>query len=165
MLRRFGNCSKNQTWNEPNNKNVYLNFAEKKMTSNINNPYYQNPDVRWDDPRIQDLMRRAESLSIDQRGSNSPQAVLISPNWSLASAALPGVLMDDDGVGQLTIVTSVAFAINDPIVVEKPRVHPYSPELILCTVSNCRPGQRAEDQGKIFVSHLAYKPRESGQRR
>lgn len=135
------------------------------MTSNINNPYYQNPDVRWDDPRIQDLMRRAESLSIDQRGSNSPQAVLISPNWSLASAALPGVLMDDDGVGQLTIVTSVAFAINDPIVVEKPRVHPYSPELILCTVSDCRPGQRAEDQGKIFVSHLAYKPRESGQRR
>lgn len=135
------------------------------MTSNTNNPYYQNPDIRWDDPRIQDLMRRAENLSIDQRGGNSPQAVLIRPDWSHTSASLPGVLTDDDGVGQLTIVTSIAFAINDSIVVEKPRVHPYSAESILCTVSDCRPGQRAEDRGKIFVSHLVYKPRKSGQRR
>lgn len=131
------------------------------MTSNPNNPYYQKPDVRWDDPRIQELMLRAESLSIDQRGGKSPKPVLIKPSWNHAAASLPGLLMNDDGAGQLTIVTSVAFARDDSVVVERPRIPPYPAESFFCTVVDCRGGQRAEDLGNIFVSHLTYKPRDS----
>ena len=130
--------------------------------ANTNNPYYENPDVRWDDPRIRDLMRRAEHLSIDQRGSNAPKPVLIRPGWNHTTASLPGLLMDDDGVGQMTIVSSIAFASNDSIIIEKPHVPPFPAELILGTVLDCRAGQRAEDRGKIFVSHFSYTPRAAG---
>ena len=106
-------------------------------------------------------MRRAESLSIDKRGSNSPNPILLRPSGNHLAATLPGLLMDDDGMRQLTIVTSTALAINEAILVEKPRVSPYAAESVFCTVSDCRPGQRAEDLGNIFVSHLVYRPKET----
>lgn len=128
------------------------------MTSNTNEPYRESSDVQWDDPRIRDLMRRAERLSIDQRGGKAPKPVLIRPSWNHATASLPGLLMDDDGAGQMTIVTSMAFASDDAVIIEKPRIPPYPAELVLGTVLDCRAGHRAEDRGKIFVSHFTYKP-------
>lgn len=120
--------------------------------------YYESADPHWADPRIQAIMRHLDDYAFDCRGAISPRPVMIRQTWNRAAAGFPALLAADEGRGCFTIVSHVFLKPGETLILEKKEITQDTAETLLCTIRDCRPGQRAQDQkNAVYISHLICK--------
>jgi hypothetical protein len=119
-------------------------------------------DVNWDDPQLQDLLKKTEGLRLDDRNTFHARWVKWRLGWhqdAQAASWQAGLLVWDDHQGRLVLQTrSQELQAADPVAVDlAPQGMPA--RIVLGEVLQSRPGQRAEDQGRevFFTSIQVFK--------
>ena len=113
--------------------------------------YMKSVEVDFNDPRIQELMRKTEALSLDRRGQQSLQNVLVRPTWNPAEAGVAAVQIGEEAEGQVTLAASQSFAVGDDLLLHRQAGGPGG----VYRVEASRPGRRQEDAAQsLFITHL-----------
>jgi hypothetical protein len=120
--------------------------------------YNELTDVHWDDPNVQDLMRKIKQLSIEQRDGKPSRKLILSQLNDLTGTSLTAFQAADDGEGNLVLVGAVPLNIGETFLVQTVPDPRFPASSRLCTVRHCRHGQRAEEQSEeVYVSYLNCK--------
>jgi hypothetical protein len=119
--------------------------------------YSELPEVNWDDPAVQNMMREVEQLSLDRRRGKAPKKLLLSKVHGHTGPLLQALEAADDGDGNLILVCTVRLDIGEAFVVQTLSTPTFPASSRICTVRQCREGQRADEQGRsVYVSFLGY---------
>lgn len=108
-------------------------------------------DVNWDDPKLQDLLKKIEGLRLDNRNTFHARWVRMRQGWLLADAHVPwhpALLVLDDHQGGLVLQTHAEIVqAGDPVAVDL-TLEGMAPRVVFGEVARSRPGLRPEDQGQ-----------------
>lgn len=115
-------------------------------------------DVDWDDPQLQDLLKKTEGLRLDNRNTFHARWVKWLPGWHLDAAAVawqPALLVWDDHQGRLMLQTRTqALQVGDPVALDLAS-QGLSPRIVFGEVLQSRPGLRPQDQGQeVFFARI-----------
>ena len=112
--------------------------------------YSKSVDVDFDDPRVQELMRKTETLRLDQRGQLPTRPVLIRRASDLHDLGTPGVQIGKEDAGLVVLAAGQIFAVGEDL-------------LLYCKgdgqggiyrAETSRPGRRQEDAAQnIFITY------------
>ena len=125
------------------------------MNSQAKDPTSRLVDVDWNDPKLQELLKKTENLRLDNRGMFKARRVLLRRSWHPSGAASEVLLVADPGSGRLTVLTDFPLDLGDPVTIDKELASNTEAGILLCEVVGCRRGNRPEDAGrKVFVIDL-----------
>lgn len=115
-------------------------------------------DVDWDDPRLQELLKKTEGLRLDNRNTFAARWVRFHLGWHLGAAVVtwqPALLVWDDHQGGLVLQTRTeAFQVGDPVAVDL-APQGMGARTVFGEVRESRPGLRPEDQGQaVFFTKI-----------
>lgn len=112
-------------------------------------------EVNWDDPRVQQLLKKSEGLRLDGRGSYRQRPVRLWCSWQSAGTARRALLAGESGAGVFTVLTDFPLERGQPVALELQPGNAQVTGRQLCKVINCRAGNRAEDGGRqVYVVRL-----------
>lgn len=130
------------------------------MNSQAKDPTSRLVDVDWNDPKLQELLKKTENMRLDNRGMFKARRVLLRRSWHPSGAASEVLLVADPGSGRLTVLTDFPLDLGDPVTIDKELASNTEAGILLCEVVGCRRGNRPEDAGrKVFVIDLLGSPR------
>ncbi len=130
------------------------------MSGQAKDPTSRLVDVDWNDPKLQDLLKKTESLRLDNRGMFKTRRVLLRRSWHSSGEAGEVLLVADPGGGRLTVLADFPLDRGDPVTIDKQLAGNTEAGILLCEVVGCRRGNRPEDAGrKVFVIELLGSPR------
>ncbi|WP_031404890.1 hypothetical protein [Thiomonas sp. FB-Cd] len=113
-------------------------------------------DVDWNDPRLQELLKKTEGLRLDDRGTYKPRRIRVHPGWhplgANRGAWVPALLVWDTGHGDLVIqMQPMPLRPGDPMTLDK-APNGVEARLEHGEIMQCRAGVRPEDEGKdVFL--------------
>ena len=113
--------------------------------------YSKSVDVDFDDPRIQELMRKTEALRLDQRGQQPTRAVLIRPARDPQGKTTVCTQIGEENAGQVILASSQLLAAGEDVVLYRREDNQGG----IYRVQTSRPGRRQEDAAQnIFITYL-----------
>nr|WP_288120847.1 hypothetical protein [Thiomonas sp.] len=125
------------------------------MSHGAKDPTSRLVDVDWNDPKLQELLKKTESLRLDNRGMFKARRVLLRRSWHPSGAASEVLLVADPGGGKLTVLADFPLDRGDPVTLDKELAGNAEAGILLCEVVGCRRGSRPEDAGReVFVIDL-----------
>ncbi|MBW4048264.1 MAG: hypothetical protein HIU89_10080 [Proteobacteria bacterium] len=114
-------------------------------------------DVDWNDPRLQELLKKTEGLRLDDRGTYKPRRIRVHLGWQPLGADgagwLPALLVWDTGHGDLVVKTqTMQLRSGDPMTLDRAS-NGVAGRVERGEIVQCRAGARPEDQGKdVFLA-------------
>ncbi len=125
------------------------------MSGKPQDPTNKLVDVDWEDPRLQELLKKTESLRLDNRGTFQPRRILLRRGWHDSATAEIATLAAEHSDGRLTLITDFPLERGDPVMIDKNATAIAHPQYILAEVTDCRRGSRPGDDGSlVFIIGL-----------
>lgn len=119
---------------------------------NAHNSQAKGNRVDWNDPRLQELLRRSENWKLDNRGTYEPKDVQLYLGWG-ASSGRPAVLVwEREQV--MMLETRYAMTVGEHVRVDEPRGE--SMRSVWGVVVEGREGFRAEDRAMGIHLHWLH---------
>ncbi len=112
--------------------------------------YTKSVEVDFDDPRIQELLRKTESLRLDQRGQLATRAALVRRAADPHDPGVGATQIGPETAGRIILAAEQMFAPGEDLVLHfrgEGRGGIYR-------VETSRPGRRQEDAAQhIFITY------------
>lgn len=118
-------------------------------------PNNETLEVDWEDPKLQELLKKSEGLRLDGRGAFKQRPVQLWMSAQAGGVARDGRLVGDTGKGVLTVLAGFPLERGMPVSLGIPANGSAAVGRQVCQVLDCRLGNRTEDKGrKVYVIHL-----------
>ena len=112
--------------------------------------YAQSVEVDFDDPRIQELLRKTETLRLDQRGQLATQAVVVRRAADPHDPGVGAMQIGREAAGRIILAAGQMFAPGEDLMLHfrgEGRGGIYR-------VEASRPGRRQEDAAQhVFITY------------
>lgn len=119
---------------------------------NAHNPQAKGNRVDWNDPRLQELLRRSESWKLDNRGTYEPKDIQLYLGWGASIGRAAILVWERDQV--MMLETRFSIAVGEHVRVDEPRGE--SMRSVWGIVVEGREGFRAEDRAKGIHLHWLH---------